>query len=159
MCTISRICPNVHLYLVPVFAIVSRTAVCDFWNFTCAACRVLPVLVGAQYRKKSAPQVAHHPLRISHQSPRSTAVSSVKNASKELGFSVMNLNRASEGLREGQNCSVRGAPVLVHMTSPILVLIDERIERSSIGRAGKCRCIRGTTDDFPPLPTHLRNNR
>ena len=54
---------------------------------------------------------------------------------------------------------MRGAPV--HMTSPIFVLIDERIERLSIehaGECGECRCIRGKTDHFPPLPTQLRNN-
>jgi hypothetical protein len=72
----------------------------------------------------------------------------------EPGF----LNGTSEGLGKGRGCLVRGAPA--HTTSPISVLIDERIERPSIehaGESGECRCISGETDDFPPLPTHLRN--
>ena len=50
----------------------------------------------------------------------------------------------------------------VHMTGPISISIDERIEGSSIKHAresGEYRCMRGTTNDFLPLLAHLRNNQ
>ena len=111
--TISQSCPNFHLYLEPVFAIIVFVS-CDSWIFTCAAGNSVLVILerkvtGSMTRVRRiraagcATSITYHPLITVYRSEfRQECIKRVGLFCHEPGC----LNGASKGLEGGQGCFV-----------------------------------------------------